>query len=1780
MKKYFVLPFLFFSCLASAVEVNTKMPETSRGFIENKGQIHDQHNQPNRDVLYLLNTNGLNVQIKKGGFAYDTYVVEKKVKEHTNSDVPKAITASDSFEYTYKYHRIDIDWVGCNPNAEVVSESPSNDYTNYYNVTYAEQGILHVRSYKKITVKNIYAGIDVEYVVNDGNFKYNFIVHPGADYKQIQVKYEGAPLTLVGNKLQFELAQGMMEERIPKSWYQHEGGKTQAVSVSYKQVDKNVFEFTGVKESKDQTLVIDPNPFRLWGTYYGGSGEEGTAVSLSTDPSGNVFLASITTSNTNIATSGAYQTVFVSGNYCFLVKFTSAGVPQWGTYYGGGNEDDLVSSTTDPSGNVYIAGITASSGNIATPSAHQTTFGGSYDVFLAKFSTSGAIIWATYYGGNNYEGIGVSCTTDANGNVFLASSTQSTLGIATPSAHQITLGGGADAFVVKFNSNGVRQWGTYYGGTGDEYVQRGKAFCTADPSGNIYLSSLTTTTTGTAIATTGSHQSGYGGSTLDAFLVKFNTNGVRQWGTYYGGNNLEDFVSCVADPSGNVFLTGITGSTTNIATTTGVHQATKGANNDVFIAKFNTNGVRQWGTYFGGDEGHGYSSQPFVDATGNLFLTGDCSGNAPSAIATTGAFQTTMGGGAGDGFIVKFNTSGVRQWGSYIGGSVNEYYLTGAVSGGSVYVGGTTTSTDRIATAGAYQTSLRTGGGSDAFVMKFQECAGGTLGTMTTINAPSPTTVCSGVARVFSLSAAVTNAVSYNWTVPSGWTIIGGQGTLNLTALPSTTGTLSVRAYNSCGDSSTTAATRSVTITASPAKPSVITTSQGQLISGVRTLCNTTSATFSVTNVSGNTYQWTMPSGWTGSASTTNTITRTVGTASDTIRLIAVSTTTTCPSDTQKLFVRSFQVPTTPVSIIGNAIVCVGKQNTFSVDSVPYATSYIWTIPTGWTFGSVSKADSSIILPTPTSALGSVTVTARNFCGASSSPRSLAITSNTSVPAQPTTVVGSSSVCGNTTQTYSVSAVTGVKFRWVLPTGWTIQSGDSTNQITVVTSTTGGVISVYPFQIANPICEGPVRNFSVSVSTTPNKPGLISGDTTVCASGVNMYTISSVPNATSYVWTLPSGAGWSGTSTTTSINVTAGITTGNFVLKVKAANSGCSSLDTSLTINVSPAIGALSVISGSASVCANSSQQYSISKPINATTYTWSLPGGWAFNGRQDSNVVNTLVGSSSGSSSISVIARNSGCVSSSQLLNLTINAAPNLTGNIIGSTTVCPGVSTTYSISAASGATSYTWTKNSAWTGTSTTNTISITPTPVSDTLRVIASNGSCNSVEKKLYIAVSPPPAVPAQILGTTLTCINSTEQFRVAKVANATSYNWTYPAGWSGATSTTDSFVYVTVGNTSGTLSVASVNSAGCASTTRNSNSVSVSTTIPNAPTTINGGSSYCPQVSKTISVPAVTGATSYLWTVPSGWAINSGQNTSSITVTPNANTGIISVQTVQGGCKSGLIQSFMGSARTKPAQSVITLPGGNSPCANTSITLSCTPVSDADSYTWSLPSGWSLTSVNGGSNVTALVGSGGGNITVLTANDGCSGTQSTKSVTVSTPPVVTGKIEGETYVKSNTLRKYYVSGVTGSASYNWAVAGTGWSILSGANEDTLVVYSGKSAAMISVDVLNTCGSINKSKNVFAGVSSGLTESELFSNSTVYPIPASNNFTLSFSLRQQSTLEWEIVNMLGQQISRGSTGVLQGGVLHELPFSSANMSTGMYQLNITNGSYTECIKLSIIK
>jgi len=546
-------------------------------------------------------------------------------------------------------------------------------------------------------------------------------------------------------------------------------------------------------------------PTRSWGTYYGGNQTDVT-LSIATDASINVSVCGHSGSFMDIASIGSQQTNNAGLVDAFVAKFDSAGVRQWGTYFGGPSNDQANFVCFDGIGNIYIAGNTSSSVSISTAGCHQQTYGGNQDAFLAKYNSAGVLQWATYYGGSGLE-IGWSVAVDASGNVYLTGRTSSVDSISTAGSHQVSFGGGiSDGFITKFNSAGVRQWGTYYGGILDDYGRN----VDLDMSGNVYITGYSSSTS--AISTIGSHQVNIGGGLSgDAYLVKFNGSGVRLWATYYGGSGNDDGRSIALDQYGNIYLAGTTVSTNNISTL-GCHQFIIGGSGDAFLVKFDNSGVRQWGTYNGGSSIDGVCNVS-VDSLDNVFLSGDAF--SANGFTTAGCYQQ-INGGLFDAFATKFSGVGVRVWGTYYGGATSDRGFAMCVDlFGNFYLGGETASTGVMATAGSHQSFL--GGGTDGYLVKFADCAG-----LPNPSISGPTMVCTGAGAIVYSVAPV--ALSYTWALPGGWS--GSSVTSTISVTPSASGILSLTAFNACGTGAQQ--TLSITVNGLP----TITVNSGTICAG------------------------------------------------------------------------------------------------------------------------------------------------------------------------------------------------------------------------------------------------------------------------------------------------------------------------------------------------------------------------------------------------------------------------------------------------------------------------------------------------------------------------------------------------------------------------------------------------------------------------------------------------------------------------------------------------------------------------------------------------------------------------------------------------------------------------------------------------------------------------------------------------------------------------------------------------------------------------------------
>ena len=669
-------------------------------FWENKGQVvgADAHK-----VKYLLNEQNFTLFLMENGLSYQfkrTHLSNDFISANNFSDFGNSTKSVKSEEIRQETYRIDLELVGANQNAIVINESESNEKINFVG-----NKNLSLSSFSKITYQNIYPKIDWVIYIKDAKVKYDFVVHPGGDPGIIKFKSKWAEQIKLNKDGSFTLncSMGAIKEEAPLSF---QNGKL--IASNYK-LNKDVLQFKIGKYDASKTLIIDPS--LDWVTYYGGNGSgsvDEASFSTSTDPSGNVYIAGRTSSTINIA-SGGHQNSFSAGYDAFLVKFNSSGVRLWATYYGGANWDSGYSCTTDAQGNVYLAGATAGSAGAIASGGHQNTHGGgSNDAYLAKFNSNGQRIWATYYGGAG-DDYALHCKVDYAGNIYLVGATASTTAIAS-NGHQNTYGGGTyDPFLVKFDENGVRQWATYYGGNGGGVVDEIGYSCATDQNGNVYLAGRTNSQIG--ISSNG-YQNSLGGG-YDGFLVKFNASGQRQWATYYGGFNWESAYSCATDASGNIYLAGATAGSAG-AIASGGHQNTHGGGtNDAYLVKFDSNGLRKWATYYGGSADD-YATYAVTDVSGNIYIAGNA---ASSNNIASGGHQNTYGGGNYDAFLARFDSNGTRLDATYFGGLGDDRGHGCDIDAfGNLYITGQTSSTNL--SSGGHQNNY--GGGTfDGYLTKY-----------------------------------------------------------------------------------------------------------------------------------------------------------------------------------------------------------------------------------------------------------------------------------------------------------------------------------------------------------------------------------------------------------------------------------------------------------------------------------------------------------------------------------------------------------------------------------------------------------------------------------------------------------------------------------------------------------------------------------------------------------------------------------------------------------------------------------------------------------------------------------------------------------------------------------------------------------------------------------------------------------------------------------------------------------------------------------------------------
>ena len=218
-----------------------------------------------------------------------------------------------------------------------------------------------------------------------------------------------------------------------------------------------------------------------WHTFYGSAdGDSGNGIAL--DGSGNVYMTGYSYATWNgpgaVAPLNAFGGGFVD---IIVIKLNNAGVYQWHTFYGPGNNETGNDITVDGSGNVYVVGTGDATWNGPGGTAPLHAHAGGGDIVVIKLNATGAYQWHTFYGSADGDS-GYGIALDGSGNIYVTGGSQVTWNGPGAVAPLNPHAGSGDIVVVKLNSAGAYQWHTFYGSAMGDSGMR----IAVDGSRNIY----------------------------------------------------------------------------------------------------------------------------------------------------------------------------------------------------------------------------------------------------------------------------------------------------------------------------------------------------------------------------------------------------------------------------------------------------------------------------------------------------------------------------------------------------------------------------------------------------------------------------------------------------------------------------------------------------------------------------------------------------------------------------------------------------------------------------------------------------------------------------------------------------------------------------------------------------------------------------------------------------------------------------------------------------------------------------------------------------------------------------------------------------------------------------------------------------------------------------------------------------------------------------------------------------------------------------------------------
>ncbi len=599
---------------------------------------------------------------------------------------------------------LQLRFVGANPSPKITGLEQLQGKSHYLIGNNPHQWRTGVCNFSSVKYEAVYPGVDVVYYGNQRQLEYDFLLAPGADLKNIKLRFSGAHRLNLDSDGNLLLGVGSEQIRQPRPVvYQEMKGGRKFIAASYR-INSNhevAFEVGAYDHSKP--LVIDP--VLGYATYLGGSGSD-AGLDIFVYGIGYAYVTGRTDSvNFPFAASAAHHREGDSD--VFVLKFNETGsAVDFCTYLGGSGYD--VGTSIDVNADIYITGLTRSA-DFPTQKAQQTIYGGGSDAFVTRLSPGGdEILFSTYLGGSGFE-IGNGIATNF-GAVFVTGATNSA-DFLSKNALPLVGNVGQDAFVTKFDFSGsTLLYSTKLGGDGED-VGNGIAL---DLAGNAYIAGDTGSTN---LPTVSPLQVAFAG-VVDAFVAKLSTTVSEQvsiaYCTYLGGGGSDVASDIAVDASGNAYLAGATNSL-NFPLVNPTQNKFGGAT-DGLVAKLSTTGsTLVFSTYLGGS-GLDYAHGIALDIGRNIYVAGETSS---ADFPLMKPVQANLRG-ARDGFVTKLNLSGpAMRYSSYLGGDGEEQAnAVAATAAGDAWVTGESLSVNFPASTTSVQPLF--GGASDAFVVNVQ----------------------------------------------------------------------------------------------------------------------------------------------------------------------------------------------------------------------------------------------------------------------------------------------------------------------------------------------------------------------------------------------------------------------------------------------------------------------------------------------------------------------------------------------------------------------------------------------------------------------------------------------------------------------------------------------------------------------------------------------------------------------------------------------------------------------------------------------------------------------------------------------------------------------------------------------------------------------------------------------------------------------------------------------------------------------------------------------------